>query len=140
MGNVVMSKDHRTWGLKALVLTSTLIPTHQLWVLGEPLFSTCKSIKFPSKLVHRTVVRISILCFKINTYHLLSLGGRIIGDSHFLDSGLLYVQNTLQITLHLKNLKSLSFKSKNTFKTTQVHILSRLYWTFSYLSDSICKH
>ena len=78
-------------------------------------------------LVHRTVVRISILCFKINTYHLLSLGGRIIGDSHFLDSGLLYVQNTLQITLHLKNLKSLSFKSKNTFKTTQEHILSRLY-------------
>ena len=60
--------------------------------------------------VHRTVVRISILCFKINTYHLLSLGGRIIGDSHFLYSGLLYVQNTLQITLHLKNLKSLSFK------------------------------
>lgn len=56
MGNVVMSKDHRTWGLKALVLTSTLIPTYQLRVLGEPLFSTCKSIKFPSELVQRTVV------------------------------------------------------------------------------------
>lgn len=56
MGNVVMSKDHRTWGLKALVLTSTLIPTHQFWVLGEPLFSICKSIKFLSELIHRTVV------------------------------------------------------------------------------------
>ena len=44
--------------------------------------------------------------------------GRIIGDSHFLYSGLLYVQNTLEITLHLKNLKSLSFKIKNTSQTT----------------------